>query len=467
MPSKKILIAILILCLLTRVYSLSARPVDHDESIHAYLSYVLEKTGKYHYDPAYHGPLLYHLTAFVFYIFGDSIFNGRMVVVFFSLIGVLFASFYDRWLGRNVYIFLFVLIFSPAILYYSRYMRNDIIVLSCFIAAVYCYFRYSETSKPHFAYLTSFFLALMVCSKENSYIYLFIFLTFPIVYGLYNYRFNYFKDKLLKWDRNKIFTVLGCILVYLFVFSFFYTTAFTRINGLYEGTFGAIEYWIKMHEIRDHWEPIYYYSKIFFEYEFLSLALFVGGAFIFFEKFLKKKVSKFECFAFYWAVLSLIIYHILNHKVPWLTVHMVAPMALLGSIYYKDNKLTRLTMIVAMVVTLLVSFHLCYMDYNNAWKEDLVYIQAQPSIVKLANKIIELKKDGKSILIYEPKNDYWPLPWYLRHYYIAYSDHWIPGFDYVVTTVRALSKVEKHGYKVIGVYQGRPGWYYYLLKKIK
>ncbi len=462
MPSKKTIVLVLLICLITRVYALSERPADHDESIHAYLSYVLEKTGNYHYDPTYHGPLLYHLAAAVFYLFGDSMFNGRMVIVFFSLLGVLFASFYDRWIGRNVYIFLFVLIFSPAILYYSRYMRNDMILVSCFIAAVYCYLRYSESSKIPFALLSSFFLALMVCSKENAYIYLFIFLTFPVVYGFYKKRFKYFKEL---FSKKNIITVVLSVLVYFFVFAFFYTTAFTRMHGLYEGTFGAIDYWLKMHEIRDHWEPIYYYTKIFLEYEFLSLALFVSGAILFIRKL--GRISKFEAFAFYWAVMSLIAYHILNHKVPWLTVHMVAPMALLGSIYYKDTKVTRTALAVAMIATLAVSIHLCYFDYNNAWKEDLVYIQAQPSIVKLANKIIELRKENKTVLIYEPENDYWPLPWYLRHYYIAYSDHWIPGFDYVVTTVRALSFVEKQGYSVVGVYQGRPGWYYYLLKKGK
>ncbi len=459
---RKVIVLVLLICLITRVYSLSARPVDHDESIHAWLSYVLEKTGRYHYDPTYHGPLLYHIAAAVFYLFGDSIFNGRMIIVAFTLMGVLFACLYDRWMGRNVYIFVFVLLFSPAILYYSRYMRNDMILVPCFIAAVYCYLRYTETSKPYFAFASAFFLALMVCSKENAYIYLFIFLTFPLAYGIYRNGFSYVKDKLFRWNRNKVIVFAGSFLVYFFVFAFFYTTAFTRLHGLYEGTFGAIDYWLKMHEMKDHWAPIYYYARIFLEYEFLSLGLFVGGVAVFAAKLFKKNVSRFEALAFYWAVMSLVAYHVLNHKVPWLTVHMVVPMALLGSIYYRDTKTTRAILAVAAIATAAVAVHLCYVDYNN-WKEDLVYIQAQPSIVKLASKIIKLRKDGYSVLIYEPKNDYWPLPWYLRHCSVAYSDHWIPGFDYVVTTVRALSQVEKQGYRVVGVYQGRPGWYYYLM----
>ncbi len=464
LPSKKVIVLVLLLCLITRIYALSARPVDHDESIHAWLSYVLEKTGKYHYDPTYHGPLLYHISAAVFYLFGDSIFNGRMIIALFSVMGVLFALLYKRWMGKNVYIFVFILIFSPAILYYSRYMRNDMILVPCFIAAIYCYLRYTETSKSRYAFTSSFFLALMVCSKENAYIYLFIFLTFPLVYGVYKDGLSYVKDKLFRWNKDKIATLIGCVVIYTFVFAFFYTTAFRRPYGLYEGTFGAIEYWLKMHEMRDHWAPIYFYTKIFIKYEFLSLGLFVGGTIVFVKRLLQKLPSRFEALAFYWAVMSLIAYHVLNHKVPWLVVHMVAPMALLGSIYYRDRKETKVALAIAMVATAAVAVHLCYIDYNN-WKEDLVYIQAQPSIVKLANNIVQLKKEGHSVLIYEPKNDYWPLPWYLRHYYIAYSSHWIPGFDYVVTTVRALSQVEKHGYKVIGVYQGRPGWYYYLMKK--
>jgi len=468
--AKKTLILILLVCLVTRVYALSARPVDHDESIHAWMSYILEKTGKYHYDPTYHGPLLYHIAAFVFYYFGDSIFNGRMIIVAFTLMGIFFACLYERWIGRNVYLFLFVLLFSPSILYYSRYMRNDMILVPCFIAAIYFYMRYTETSKPYFAWASSFFLALMVCSKENAYIYILIFLSFLVVYGVYRDGIHYITDKLLKWNRNKVFVLLGSIFIYIFIFAFFYTSAFRRPYGIYEGTFGAISYWVKMHELKDHWEPIYYYTKIFLEYEFLSLGLFIGGAVVFLEKFLKYtraklKIGRFEALVFYWAVMSIVAYHILNHKVPWLTVHMVVPMALLGSIYYKDSKATRAAIAIAMISTFAVAVHLTYLDYNNAWNEDLVYIQAQPSIVKLANRLIKLREEGYSIFIYEPKNDYWPLPWYLRHYRVAYCNHWIPGFDYVVTTIRALSQVKSYGYKVLGVYQGRPGWYYYLMKK--
>jgi len=184
---------------------------------------------------------------------------------------------------------------------------------------------------------------------------------------VYKDGFRYVKDKLFKWNRNKVMVLVGSVAVYLFVFTFFYTSAFRRPYGLYEGTFGAIDYWIKMHELRDHWEPLYYYTKIFLEYEFLSLGLFFGGAVIFLKNFLKSlgigvknkelsaaksKVSRFEAFAFYWAVLSLIAYHVLNHKVPWLTVHMVVPMALLGSVYYRDYRLTRAALAIAMIATL-------------------------------------------------------------------------------------------------------------------
>ena len=64
---------------LTRFWALGARPLHHDESIHAYQSWTLSRGGDWRYDPAYHGPFLYYVNALVYKIFGATDFTARMM----------------------------------------------------------------------------------------------------------------------------------------------------------------------------------------------------------------------------------------------------------------------------------------------------------------------------------------------------------------------------------------------------
>jgi len=459
---RRLLIAILLIALITRVWMLTARPVDHDESIHAYLSYILLKDHIYRYDPDYHGPFLYFATAGLFAIFGDSIFVARMLPVAFSLIAIAVAFEFRRWIGKGAYVFTFIMLFSPSILYYSRYFRNDMILVGSFLAVIYSYFRYLECGKERFVYLGVLFFTIMLCSKENAYIYLFIFLSFVLFYGLWNDGFGYLKRKILDWNVKKVRMILISLAIFSTIYVSLYTAGFTDWSGLERATIGAVERWFMVGGHGDHWKPIYYYSLILIQYEFMPLAL----AIISVPQFLKRlrELSRLEAFSFYWLVMTLIAYHLLTHKVPWLTVHIVTPMALFGSLYVErlDSKSFRILLAILAVATVCTSFYLSYVDYNDAVNQMLIYIQVQPSAVELAHKIIYLYEHHHSVVVYEPTNDYWPLPWYLRHYPIPFMSHGnVSGFEYVVTSERMIGVVKG---KILGRYEIRPFYYMVLIK---
>src|SRR5438552_10031468 len=69
---KIILVGLLVLALVTRFWDLGARSYNHDESIHTDWAHNLYTGKGYIHDPIYHGPLLYHLTAAAFFLFGDN-----------------------------------------------------------------------------------------------------------------------------------------------------------------------------------------------------------------------------------------------------------------------------------------------------------------------------------------------------------------------------------------------------------
>ncbi len=468
---RHMLIIVLALAIATRLFMLTARPMDHDESIHAYLSYILLKDHAYRYDPAFHGPFLYFATAGLFGVFGDSEFVARLTPIIFSLVAIVVAFNFKRWIGKGAYVFTFVMLFSPSILYYSRYMRNDMILVGSFLTVVYCYFRYLESGKERFVYLATLFFSIMICSKENAYIYLFIFISFLLLHGLLSEGLSYLKTKLLNWNVKKVRMIVISSIVFLSVFVSLYSAGFTDWAGLERATVGAVEHWVKMHENRDHWKPIYYYSILLLSYEFMPLALAIISIPEFVERFKTRKMNKFELFVLYWMFMTLIAYHVLSHKVPWLLVHLVTPMALFGSLYVEelDKKITlrnfrafRVMLAALMILTIYTSFYVTYVDYNDAVNEMLIYIQVQPSAVELANKIIDLYEHNHSIVIFEPTNDYWPLPWYLRHYPIPFmSNGNFRSFEYVVTSEREIGVVKG---EVLGKYEIRPFYYMVLIK---
>jgi uncharacterized protein (TIGR03663 family) len=460
------IIVLLIVALATRLLMLDVRPMDHDESIHAYLSYKLLKDHIYTYNPAFHGPFLYFSSACIFALFGDSEFAARLTPVIFSIIGVLAAYGFKRWIGGGAYILVFLMLFSTSILYYSRYMRNDLILIGSFFAVLYCYFRYVESQRERFVYPAVLFVMLMITSKENGYVYMLTLSSFIVLSWIYEKRLL---EKILRWDLKKLRMILISIVISLSVFASLYTAGFSDQEGLEKATIGALSYWFSMHERNDHWKPIYYYIQILLKYEFLPLGLAISSLPLFYKKLRERETTKLELFAAYWLLTAFIFYHVLSHKVPWLTVHVVAPLALFGSIYLGEtlfawrNRSFRLAFIVVAIAMLISSLHVTYINYNDA-SEELVYIQVQPSAVELSEEIIQRLEKGERGVVYEPKNDYWPLPWYLRHYSIPFYSS-LFDVDFIVTSERMVEFVEKAGFKFKDRYEIRPGYFMVLMEK--
>ncbi len=451
---RKLMIALLLIAVITRFYALDARPMDHDESIHAYLSYILLKNHEYRYDPAFHGPFIYFSTAGIFGLFGDSKFTARLVPVIFSLIGIFF-SLKMRKFYSYAPVFTLILLFSPSILYYSRYLRNDITVLSSFIGIIYSYFSYRAERRPIYIYLGVILSVIVLTSKENGYLYIGTIVSFIFFRKLITKDFSV--------DRYAIKHLIPAILIGTAIFVFLYSAAFSDWGGVKRATVDSFEHWFKMHEERDHWKPIYYYSKMILEYEFLPLGMVLAGLFEFRDRIKNKSISEMELFALYWLITAFLIYHVLNHKVPWLLVHMVAPMAFFGSLYarYLNRKEGLAVFSALLIVTAGVSFYLTYVDSTNT-SHDLIYIQAQPDVELLAKKI---KEFNGSVLVFVPGNDYWPLPWYLRHESVAFSARYYDGYDVVITSSDQIEFVKEKGYILDGKYTIRPGHDLYWLHK--
>ena len=163
--------ALIGVALAMRLWDLGADAIHHDESLHAVYSWYLYEGRGYQHNPMMHGPFQFHMNALVFFLIGDSDFTAR---VGYALIGATVVGlpwFLRGWLGRTgALITATLLAFSPTLLYFSRFARNDIIMALWTLAMVVVIWRYLRDARSRDLYLLSALLALAFATKETVYL---------------------------------------------------------------------------------------------------------------------------------------------------------------------------------------------------------------------------------------------------------------------------------------------------------
>ena len=163
--------ALLVVAATMRLWDLGHRAVHHDESLHAFYSWQLSEGQGFKHDPLMHGPLQFELNAAIFFIFGDSDYTSRLLYAVAGTALVALPFFFRDRLGKIGALFTSILLaFSPALLYFSRFSRNDILMAVWALGLVICMWRYIDEGKNRYIYITAGLLALAFASKETSYL---------------------------------------------------------------------------------------------------------------------------------------------------------------------------------------------------------------------------------------------------------------------------------------------------------
>ena len=107
-----------------RFVDLDERAVHHDESLACFYAWDTGVNGnRLVHMPLMHGPLMMLTTAGVFRIFGDSMANARALIAVCSLVALLAGCFI--WPRRWRWWLAPLLFLSPILLFYSRFMREE------------------------------------------------------------------------------------------------------------------------------------------------------------------------------------------------------------------------------------------------------------------------------------------------------------------------------------------------------
>ncbi|HTB34617.1 MAG TPA: flippase activity-associated protein Agl23, partial [bacterium] len=169
-----------------RLWQLGAKPLHHDESIHAFYAWQLFKGDLYKYDPAYHGPFRYHMNALMFFLFGDSDFTTRLLP---AILGITTLAFLWQWrglLGRKGAIFAAAMVaISPTWCYTARFIRDDATMALGSLLMVWGVFRYFETHSPKHFFWAVVGLMIGFTSHEGTWIIMGIFGSFLAIRWLW------------------------------------------------------------------------------------------------------------------------------------------------------------------------------------------------------------------------------------------------------------------------------------------
>lgn len=410
------IVAIILISAFLRLYNLGLPPLFFDECIHAVILKNSFLQGKYTYNPAYHGPLLYLLLSIPTRIMGFNEFSLRILPAITGIIITVFPIIlYRKYMGTQASLIssLFIAV-SPLIVNYSRFARADIFQLLFVWLAVYFIFEYLQTkndSQKRVVYLliVSVCLALFACLKETFYPFAVIMLFFFI--------FDLKKVRI----RDIPIPLIAFVTIYFTI----YTNGFTYLEPLTNFSklpvVQAIKYWIHQHEIARIGGPIYYYLLLILFYDLPVFLIAIYGLI----HVLKGRENTFMVFVAYMFLSTLIFFSYLQEKVPWLTVHILYPMYLLAGFGISKIGLRK----VKYLVLVLCAFYLIWgsiaMNIVNPTNpaEPGLYL---PHTLKMRSFAENVVKKGKRAYMIMNIGEYWPLGWYLnnsaRWSYVNFSD---------------------------------------------
>ncbi|MDD1706547.1 MAG: TIGR03663 family protein [Methanoregulaceae archaeon] len=435
---RNLFLLIVVLGIFLRFFALDLKLFHHDEAIHAWFSYRLLTEGVYSYEPMYHGPFLYYVTAGMFMLFGDTDLVARFLPALFGL-AIIPLIYWIYRLGyldqRQTLVAALFIAISPSMVYFSRFLRHDIFQLFFTVLILAALLAYAEHGRLRYALLAGLAIGCGMTLKEDMPIFLFVLATFAIYLLL---------TRKIRLPDTWLRDTIAVVVVTLGVMVIFYSSFGAHFEIIETGWIRAYEHWASMHGMCRICGPWFFYILLFLLYEVPIFFLAIYGTAQFAirhnplpglagaldKRFRKKKEpgESEECpdlslppipfrrvvpwdkkelfflFCIYWMLVSLAAYAYIGEKVPWLIIHQLFPMILV-SVYLMTPKKTFVAL-AGCVFLLLMTWHVALVpaDVN----EPIVQVQNSEDL-----RIVMQLIDASDTVVIASEN-YWPLPWYYR-----------------------------------------------------
>ncbi len=436
-----ILLLEFVLALGIRTYSLDARPMHTDEAVQAVKFGQLLETGEYNYNPEhFHGPTLYYFTLPVAWIRGqenlpqiDEI-TVRLVSALFGSVLILSLFWMRDGLGPAGTVLTGALMaFSPALAYYSRYYIQEPLLVTFTSCALACGWRSYRNPKMIWALATGIFAGLMLATKESSLISLFAFGAALMVCWITALRSRGAISFNLKTPQT-IRLGLTALISAALISAVFYSSFLTNPSGIADAIISPFVYSLES----GHEKPFYYYMALLtglkgglgiLAGEGAVVLIALSAAFIGFRRnWLMTPNGQLRRFLASFTLILFIIYSLIPYKTPWLVLSLLLGLALLAgsglqALYDRYPKsLARVgisTLLIIALALLLRGVYLTNFRFSADPRNPYAYVHPNTDVLKIEerlNGLAEVSPNGPRLSIKVISEEYWPLPWYLRHY---------------------------------------------------
>ncbi len=240
----------------------------------------------------------------------------------------------------------------------------------------------------------------------------------------------------LLWDPRRFVLCFG---LFMAITIPLYTTLFTNPQGIVTGFWGGLDYWLQQQDVRRGEQPGFYYLMLLPIYELWILVPgLIGGA------WLVLKRDRFAMLLAWWFVGIFVALSFAGEKMPWLTVHLALPMALLAAYslgralpWLRDRlsaprvsaaawggaAATTVLGVALLALTVRTTTALSF-GHPDTPIGPMIYTQTAPDVPVLSKRIVSALHDPngpKSVVVDTTASLTWPWAWYLRDQTVSYS----------------------------------------------
>lgn len=442
---ERVFLLLLLLTIIIRFWNLDLKLFHHDEAIHSWFSFNLLTKGEWVYDPSYHGPFLYYVTAGMFALFGASDLVARLLPALFGtlLLPLVYCIYRLGYLtkAQTLLVALFLAI-SPDMVYFSRFLRHDIFMLFFTLLLLVAILYYLERGQTRYIIIAAIATAGALSCKEEMPVILLIFVAF-FGYALWKKRITL----PLQWKYDLLIGILLTTALLVTVYSAFGMHPETLVGQNFQvnstGWYQAVDHWVAMHEEQRLGGPFYFYIPLYLLYEVPIFLLAIVATIQFLVKDINPapavrriknwiatrrfelpvgdlattslnqirtsrvpadKSELFFQFCIFWMILTMAFYAYVGEKVPWLLIHQLLPMCFVAT--YKLNWQKIAFALIGCIFLALMTWHVAFIpaDIN----EPIIQVQNSENM----REVMGLMDASDKVVI--ASKDYWPLPWYYR-----------------------------------------------------
>jgi uncharacterized protein (TIGR03663 family) len=327
---------------------------------------------------------------------------------------------------------------SPAMVFYSRYYIQEMLLVTFSLGVIISGYRYAMSKNPGWAFASGVFLGLMHATKETSILVVGAMIMALCITGILHHRQKqasiHFEFKINPWH---ILILLATAAV---ISALFYSSFFTHPRGILDSISAFKNYFHRASQNSWHIHPWFYYFKLFFgskhsmrpfwnEWPILILSG-IGLAFAFKHKQHPQADSTLFRFIAIYTVILALVYSIIPYKTPWSMLGFYFGMLVMAALGVTWLFTIKKSIILRTFIYLFLVLSVCellVLSYLSNFKYDVdpsnPYVYAQTSrdvldITRTVEQIAEVHPDGKNMVIEVifPGDDYWPFPWYLRSF---------------------------------------------------